>query len=424
MKPRICWFSPLPPDRTDIANYTVRLLPALAAMFHVELWTETAVPEKAQQEFRERGVEVVPFHRDRVEWRRLNYADAVVYNIGNDARFHRGIVLTAQRHPGIVIQHDPVVHELIAGVYQQQPKQYIDALTRIHGAEAGAAGEARLRQEDGALSINELADRWPLFGLTTENALGVITHNAHWVDRMQARTPLGKVAYLPIPYLPAREMAPQMRRVGEIAGRPVRLLLFGFLGQNRRLFPVLEAIAGHPERDRFELHIAGTFPDEKVFWEEAHRLGVADHVHWRGFVEEDMLQYLLNSSDLTFNLRWPSKGEASGSQMRIWNHCLPSLNTPVGWYAQQPAETMNMVRTEHEIADIQRHLSEFLAAPSEYYQRAVKGWEHLRSVHTAEKFVAGLGRVITAAQAAGQTVAFRKLRGRVQQELVSWGGAT
>lgn len=422
MKPRICWFSPLPPDRTDIANYTVRLLPALTAMFHVELWTETAMSDETRQSLHERGAEVVSFQRDAIAWQRLNYADAVVYNVGNDARFHRGIVMAAQRHPGIVIQHDPVIHELVAGVHQ--PKQYIDVLRRIHGPEAGEAGTARLRGEAGAMSIGELADRWPLFGYTTENALAVITHNAHWVERMQARTPLGKVTYLPIPYLPAKEIAAQMRRVGDVSGRPVRLLLFGFLGQNRRLYSALEAVATHPQRDRFELHIAGTSPDEEAFWREAHRLNFADRVQWRGFVEEDMLQYLLNSSDLTFNLRWPSKGEASGSQMRIWNHCLPSLNTPVGWYAQQPPATMNMVREDHEIEDIQHHLTAFLAAPADYYQRAVKGWEHLRAVHTAEKFVAGLGRVIAGAQNVMGTVAGRKLRHRVRQELAAWGGTS
>lgn len=421
-KPRVCWFSPLPPDRTDIANYTMRILPALQAEFHVELWTETTVTEEARAALQERDVTVVNFRTDHIMWQSLNYADAVVYNVGNDARFHRGIVTVAQQHAGIVIQHDPVIHELIAGIFGQQPKRYLDILTRIHGAEAGAAAAARIKREEGALSIHELADNWPMFGATTENALAVVTHNSHWVERMQARTPFGKVTYLPIPYLPLAEVAPQMRRVGEIGNRPVRLLVFGFLGQNRRLFSILEALAAHPQRDRFELTIAGTFPDEEKFWVKAHELGVADKINWRGFVAEDMLQFLLNSSDLTFNLRWPSKGEASGSQMRIWNHCLPSLNTPVGWYAQQPEETMNMVRSEHEVDDIQAHLSAFLESPGSYYQKAVSGWEHLRAVHSAESFAKGLRKVIQGAKDASATAAVAKLRNRVNRELATWRG--
>ena len=40
---RLNWFSPLPPARTEIANYTVRLLPALCASCDVTLWTDQPV---------------------------------------------------------------------------------------------------------------------------------------------------------------------------------------------------------------------------------------------------------------------------------------------------------------------------------------------------------------------------------------------
>ena len=41
-KPSLAWFSPLPPDRTDIGHYTARILPALAEVADVALWTDTA----------------------------------------------------------------------------------------------------------------------------------------------------------------------------------------------------------------------------------------------------------------------------------------------------------------------------------------------------------------------------------------------
>ena len=38
---KINWFSPLPPDHTEIANYTARLLPALERKFDTTVWTAT-----------------------------------------------------------------------------------------------------------------------------------------------------------------------------------------------------------------------------------------------------------------------------------------------------------------------------------------------------------------------------------------------
>ena len=61
-------------------------------------------------------------------------------------------------------------------------------------------------------------------------------------------------------------------------------------------------------------------------------------------------------------------GEASVSQLQIWDHALPSLVTKVGWYACLPAETVAFVRPDHEIIDIHAHLRAFLSEPWRYAQ--------------------------------------------------------
>ncbi len=40
---KINWFSPLPPARTDIAEYTVRVLPGLIKNCQLELWTDQTI---------------------------------------------------------------------------------------------------------------------------------------------------------------------------------------------------------------------------------------------------------------------------------------------------------------------------------------------------------------------------------------------
>lgn len=41
-KPRIHWISPVPPAETDIAHYTHRILPELAEVAELVLWTDAA----------------------------------------------------------------------------------------------------------------------------------------------------------------------------------------------------------------------------------------------------------------------------------------------------------------------------------------------------------------------------------------------
>ena len=47
-----------------------------------------------------------------------------------------------------------------------------------------------------------------------------------------------------------------------------------------------------------------------------------------------ILCYCLNL-ELLINLRYPTMGEASLSQLRIWRHALPSMVTQVGWHEEQ-----------------------------------------------------------------------------------------
>ncbi len=85
-----------------------------------------------------------------------------------------------------------------------------------------------------------------------------------------------------------------------------------------------------------------------------------------GFVPAEDLEAALTSAHLAINLRFPTMGEASVSQLQIWDHALPSLVTRVGWYATLPQETVAFVRPEHEITDIQAHLHAFVDDPGRY----------------------------------------------------------
>jgi len=74
-------------------------------------------------------------------------------------------------------------------------------------------------------------------------------------------------------------------------------------------------------------------------------------------------------------------GEASASQLRIWEHGLPSLVTKVGWYESLSEETVAHVRPEQEVADIRSHLESFLDDPERFARmgkqgRRVVGNEH------------------------------------------------
>jgi glycosyltransferase involved in cell wall biosynthesis len=168
------------------------------------------------------------------------------------------------------------------------------------------------------------------------------------------------------------------------------LILFGYLGRNRRLGPILEALAGMTEKDQFRLDIFGTIlNDEEQIRAQIRALKLSGLVKVHGFVPEAKLESSLSNSALAINLRFPSVGEASGSQLRIWSHALPSLVSAVGWYASLPSNTVALVRTdENEVKDIRNHLRAFLTDPARFSEMGLKGLEELKTRHSPEAYAA------------------------------------
>jgi glycosyltransferase involved in cell wall biosynthesis len=236
-----------------------------------------------------------------------------------------------------------------------------------------------------------MAARYPLTPLALRDALGVLVHTREAFDELR-RENHWPVAYAPLPFASARALS-QKRYARKIANRqmmtdetPYRLIVFGYLGRNRRLDVILNALAQMPEGKRFHLDIYGEVLDGESLYPLIASLKLEEQVTLRGFVSDQKLDEALDCADLAFNLRNPTMGEASGSQLRLWNHALPSLVTKIGWYATLPEDAVAHVRPEHEIEDIQTHLRALLREQSRFKTMGERGRVILEQEHAPERY--------------------------------------
>ena len=109
---RVAYFSPLPPMRSGIADYSAELLPALAAHLDLELFVEDGfkVDPALAARFPVRGYRAFPALQEEGRY------DAVVYQIGNNVDYHAGIYEMLLRYPGITVLHEYVLHHLVRGM--------------------------------------------------------------------------------------------------------------------------------------------------------------------------------------------------------------------------------------------------------------------------------------------------------------------
>ena len=132
-KPKLAYVSPLPPERTGIANYSAELLPALREHFAIELITDQPVVSLPS------GASDLPVRS--VAWFKAHghEFDRVLYQFGNSP-YHEHMLDLVHSYPGVVMLHDFFLCSLLADceLKERRPGAWTQALYHSHGYQAVA----------------------------------------------------------------------------------------------------------------------------------------------------------------------------------------------------------------------------------------------------------------------------------------------
>lgn len=385
--PRIHWVSPLPPQQTDIAHYTRRILPELCARAPVVLWTDAEHWDKELEDF----APVRRFNADApvpMDMRTLppgpGGGEAIFFHVGNSWVFHSGIVRMARRMPGTIVLHDLAIQELLRDMVFNDllpAEDYHAEMVRWHGA-AGAE-DARRVFAHGPVAV-DILEKKPLFEATMRRAVSVLCHTGPAFEAVSARKFI-PAHQLELPFGIGPDVSSQRAADG-----PLKLVQFGHIGRNRRLEQVLDILAPLAGEIDFAYDIYGKVWDEAFVMRKAEALGLAGRVRIHGFVDEPVLDQALREAHLVFNLRYPTMGEASGSQLRIWNAAALAVVTDLGWYASLPPETVARIPLETEAQALGDLLRRLQADRGTGAAIGAAGRERLKSRHNPALYAEGI----------------------------------
>lgn len=410
---KINWFSPLPPTQTGIAEYTAYVIPVLCNYAEVVLWTNSTNWSLEIEQY----AKVCYYELTNIPWAKINQADLNVYHIGNHSGFHHAIWEINNQCPGLVVLHDFKLHHFFGGIYRVHPQGknlYINQMMRYYGLTGKQAAE---KFWSGSLTIEFMAENYPLTYLAIENSLGVITHTQEAFNTLNQEN-RWSVAYAPLPYFGVQQR--NKNQDAKAINLPYRLIVFGHIATNRRIEALLEALATLDEKNSFHLDIYGKLWDENYVHSKILKLGLDNLVTLHSFVEEAELDLALANAHLAINLRYPTVGEASLSQLRIWSHSLPSLVTQVGWYSELSEDTVAFVRPDNEIEDIQQQLRNFIAQPKRFFEMGKNGLYLLEKEHSPESYAQAIVHFAHHARKFRCQATAHKLVKLVGRELSSW----
>jgi len=304
---KVAYYSPLPPSRSGIADYSALLLPAL----------------------RERVEEVVV----AAPGKRAPAADVALYHVGNDPDAHGWILDALRRRPGVVVLHEFVLHHLVSGITlgRGDARAYFDAMER----DLGVVGRLlALGVADNLLPLlwETQPERFPLAGVVLDLAQALIVHSRYVEERARAAGFAGPIHRVPHPAWPEAHA-----EAADVRGAPL-VGCFGYLNVNKRIPQLLEAfVLLRRRRPGARLLLVGAAGERFDLERRLERLGLgADAILREDYVPEERLWSLIAACDVLVNVRSPTMGETSGSVIRGLGRGKAMLVSDVGWFSELP----------------------------------------------------------------------------------------
>jgi glycosyltransferase involved in cell wall biosynthesis len=357
---KVAYYSPLPPSRSGIADYSALLLPGLSER-----------------------IEVVVARPGR--FRKAPAADVALYHVGNDPDEHAWIVAALRRRPGVVVLHDFVLHHLVSGMTlaRGDVRGYLDALEREHGLPGRLLGYAVVDNRIPPLWETR-PEAFPLTGEVLRLAGGLIVHSRYVEEHARSAGFEGPIWRIPHPAWPVPEVEPASVEGALLFG------CFGHVNEAKRIPQLLAAFARlHEDRSDARLLLVGRAS------RRLEGLELPTGVLREGYVDEERLWALMATCDVCVNLRAPTMGETSGSVIRALSLGKPLVVSDVGWFAELPAEVaLRVAPDEHEVDALHAAL-ELLARDANARAamggaaRSLAGSEH-RLDRVAELYAAAL----------------------------------
>ena len=347
-RPRLAYVSPLPPERSGIADYSAELVPELARHYDIDLIVSQAVVDDPWIEAN------LPLRS--VEWFNIHAHeyDRVLYHFGNSP-MHQHMFALLERHPGIVVLHDfylgNIVHHLdhtgyAAGAFQQ-------ALYHSHGFAALA--------DQRKTGVTASVWKYPCNKALLDQASGVIVHArypAQLAEQWYGPSSVRKWRTLPL--LRGRHGDSERtaaRSALMLAPSDFVVCSFGLLGPTKRNDTLLAAWLASPlaqDPDCRLVFVGAPDPGAygRDFARQLEQARCARPVEITGFVSQDVYRTWLAAADAAVQLRIQSRGETSAAILDCLLYGVPAIANAHGSSAELPDDVLIKLADDFASAEL------------------------------------------------------------------------
>jgi glycosyltransferase involved in cell wall biosynthesis len=359
-RPKLAYVSPLPPEKSGIADYSAELVPALARHYDIELVLEHEHATDPR---------LAGFPQRTATWLRehARHYDRVLYHVGN-SHAHRHMFELIREVPGTVVLHDFFFSGVLNNLEREQylPQAFLRALYESHGF-TGLLDNRRNGR-------NAAIWKYPVNKGVLDAAAGVIVHSDFSSELAQTWYGPGAADdWRTVPLVrarPARLAGPHARgearaRLG-LAHDDYMVCSFGMLGPTKLNDELVDAFLASPlgADPRCRLVFAGENDPIEYGQALARKIAASPagaRIRITGFVDAPSYGDYLAACDCAVQLRTTTRGETSASVLDCLLYGVPTVVNAHGSTAKLKDDLVVMLEDRFAVADLAEALARLRA---------------------------------------------------------------
>jgi len=340
---KIAWFTPYN-KRSAIGKYSQVASKIIAKNHAVVLWVS-----QNEDELHEVNLPIIRYKPSDGDLKnRLNQFDMIIYNFGDNLKFHQDIFEVYRKISGLVILHDYLLHHFFLGYFYQRQnflKQYLASIGLAYGDKAESLFNKSMNSRNGIpISDTDEIDKYPFFEPILINAKGVMVHSFFAKTTLEKKYP-GSITQLNMPYNNMCIPTPLIPKRNTDESKCIRLLTVGRINSNKRIDKILGIIGKNKTlKDKLRYSIVGDYESDGKYFNYLKKIikkySLDNNVTFHGYLEEGALFQHIANADICVNLRYPVMSGGSWSLLDEFHAKKPIIVSDSGFFSEIPDDAV------------------------------------------------------------------------------------
>jgi FkbM family methyltransferase len=350
---KMAYISPLPPEKTGVADYSARLIPELACFYEIILITKQDTIDDMWLKAN------FPIHNLKWFSENVDIFDILLYQFGNSS-YHHYMIDLLNLYPGIVLLHDFYISGLLDWMEDYLPKKkflFSKNLYISHGYPA-----LIYQEKEGRINTHH---KYPCNLSILKKASGIIVHSEFTVElarKWYGENIVKKIKSINhLVHTNVNNSIEDKNLAKEKLGfqkKDFLICTFGNLHPNklnhRIIFSSIDHLLNH---DNIFLIFIGEKPYSSYFEllsEQIKKNNLIKKIKILGFSERKIFQNYLVAADVAIQLRENSRGETSGCLLTCLSYGIPTITNAHGSISELPNDIiikLNSNFTDFELTE-------------------------------------------------------------------------